>query len=158
VRLRIPLLLALVGACALAACGGDDGAQSNAQRFCAEATAHRNAIVDPPVSDEAGLEATLDFYRLMGQLAPVSIAGEWEQLIVNLETAASFDPADRESEQRVVATAYATEAAAFEVWRWLDRNCGLRLPITTIAPHELAPAATLPGPETTPPTSVADAG
>ena len=76
----------------------------------------------------------------MGELAPVSIAAEWQQLVVNLETAAAFDPSDPESEQEVVAMAYATEAAAYEVWRWLDRNCGLRLPITTIAPHELAPA------------------
>jgi hypothetical protein len=128
-------------------CGGDDGPTSDAERFCGEAIAHQNAIVDPPVSDEAGLAATLAFYRLMGELAPISIAAEWQQLIVNIETASAFDPADPASEQEVVAMAYATEAAAYEVWKWLDLNCGLRLPITTIAPHELAPAATLPGPE-----------
>ena len=138
----------------LAACGGDDGPSSDARRFCGEAAAHQNAIVDPPVGDEEGLQATLDFYRLMGDLAPVSIAEEWQQLVVNLETAAAFDPADPDSEQEVVATAYATEAAAYRVFDWLRRNCGVTIPITTIAPHELAPAATLPGaPATTAPTT-----
>ena len=137
-------MLVALSLTALIACGDDDAPSSDAERFCGEAIAHRNAIVDPPVSDEEGLAATLEFYRLMGDLAPISIAEEWQRLVVNLETAAAFDPTDPDSEQEVVATAYATEAAAYEVYQWLDRNCGLTIDITTLAPHELAPAATFP--------------
>ena len=125
-----------------AACGGDDEPPSDAMAFCREATDHQNAIIDPPVSDTAGLDATLAFYRLMGNLAPISIAEEWNQLVVNLETAAAYDPTDPESEQLVVATAYATEPAAYDVKVWLNRNCGLDIPITTIAPHDQVPAIT----------------
>jgi hypothetical protein len=39
-------------------------------------------------------------------------------------------------------TAYATEPSAFEVKRWLEANCGLDIPITTIAPQESEPART----------------
>lgn len=145
VRSHTPLAaLVALSLAALTACGGDDAPSSDAERFCGEAIAHQNAIVDPPVSDEEGLQATLDFYRLMGDLAPISIAEEWQRLIINLETAAAFDPTDPDSEQEVVATAYATEAAAYEVYRWLGRNCGLTIDITTLAPHELTPAATFP--------------
>ena len=160
VRPRLPLTIALAALTSLAACGSDGEPTSSAERFCGEAIAHQNAINDPPVGDETGLQATLDFYRLMGDLAPISIAEEWNQLIVNLETAASFDPLDPDSEQEVVAMAYATEPAAYAVYDWLQRNCGLTISITTIAPHELAPSATLPGapPATsTPPTTVSTA-
>jgi len=143
VRRRSPTILAvaLLSTTVFTACGGDE-VQSDAVRFCQEAKAHQGAITDPPVSDEVGLEATLEFYRLMGRLAPVSIAEEWNQLVVALETAAAYDPADPDSEQHVVATAYATEAAAYDVKVWLQRNCGLDIPITTIAPHEQVPAIT----------------
>ena len=88
------------------------------------------------------LQATLEFYRLMGQLAPVAIAEEWNDLVVNLETAASLVPGDPESEQLVAMTAYATEPSAYRVQQWLKNNCGLDIPITTIAPQEAQPART----------------
>jgi hypothetical protein len=140
VRTVRPLAVALVAT--LAACGGDDGRQADAGRFCQEAAEHTAAIVAPPLDDEAGLEATLDFYRAMGELAPLSIAEEWNQLVVALETAASLEPGNPASEQQVAATAYATEPAAYAVKVWLNRNCGVDIPITTIAPHDVVPAIT----------------
>jgi len=128
---------------AASACGGNDNdASSDAERFCAEATAQRSTIVAPPVGSESELQATLDFYRLMGQLAPVAIAEEWNDLVVNFETAAALVPGDPESEQLVAMTAYATEPSAYEVKRWLGANCDLDIPITTIAPQEQRPAPT----------------
>ena len=156
-RSHRPLVAAFVALVPLtmAACGGDDEPTGDAPRFCAEATAHQNAIVDPPIVDEAGLEATLDFYRVMGELAPIAIAAEWNQLVVNLETAAELEPGNPESEQLVAATAYATEPAAYAVQVWLRRNCGLEIPITTIAPHEFVPAVTT---SVAPPSTTAPAG
>jgi hypothetical protein len=129
-------------AAVLGACGGDDGAQSDAERFCGEAAAQRELIVAPPLGTEAELDATLDFYRLMGDLAPVAIAEEWNDLVVNLETASTVVPGDPASEQLVAMTAYATEPSAFAVVSWLADNCGVDIPITTIAPQERIPAAT----------------
>ncbi len=127
---------------ALAACERADEVRSDAERFCGEAIARRETIVSPPLNSEAELQATLEFYRLMGQLAPVAIAQEWAALVFNLETAASLIPGDAESEQLVAMTAYATEPSAYEVKRWLAVNCGLDIPITTIAPQEPEPART----------------
>ncbi|MAT04325.1 MAG: hypothetical protein CL424_04690 [Acidimicrobiaceae bacterium] len=144
VRSHRPLVAAIVALAPLAivACGGGDEPQGDAVRFCAEAAEHRETIIDPPVADEAGLTATLDFYRAMGELAPLAIAEEWNQLVVSLETAAELVPGDPESEQLVAATAYATEPAAYAVSVWLRRNCGVEIPITTIAPQEFEPAIT----------------
>jgi hypothetical protein len=142
----------------LTACGDDDLVQSDAERFCGEAIAQRNTILAPPLSTEAELTATLDFYRLMGQLAPIAIAEQWNDLVVNLETAITIVPGDPASEQRVALQAYATERSAYEVATWLKKNCDLDLgPITTIAPQSPVPAATttLPSPDGSAPVTTA---
>lgn len=137
-------------------CGDDGASRANGERFCGEAIEHADVIVSPPLDDEEGLAATLDFYRAMGELAPLSIAEEWGRLVLALEVATDLEPGNPDSEQLVAATAYATEPAAYDVKVWLERNCGLDIPITTIAPHDrVAPVVpTLPGETTVPTTSV----
>lgn len=133
---------AAVALVSLAACGGEEGVQSDAQRFCGEAIANRDSLVAPPLTTAAEIDATLEFYRLMGQLAPVGIAAEWNDLVISLETASTLVPGDPESEQLVAKTAYATEPSAFAVKKWLLDNCRLDIPITTIAPQGAVPAQT----------------
>ena len=146
------LLCAVALAIAVAGCGGDDGeAESNAERFCGEAIANRNSLIAPPLTTEAEVAATLDFYRLMGQLAPVAIAAEWNDVVVSLETASTLVPGDPDSEQIVAKTAYATEPSAFAVKKWLQDNCALDIPITTIAPQGAPPIATTVPPVSTVP-------
>ena len=125
----------------LAACG-DDGVHSDAERFCGEASTRRDMIVAPPMATEAEVEATLDFYRLMGELAPVAIAEQWNDIVHAMETASTVAPGDPDSQQQVALQAYATERSAYEVAVWLKRNCGVDIPITTIAPQEPVPART----------------
>ena len=137
----------------LAACGGVGAVASDAERFCGEASTQRDLIVAPPMATQAEVDATLDFYRLMGDLAPLAIATEWNDLVVAMETASTLVPGDPASEQRVAVTAYATERSAYAVKVWLQRNCGVDIPITTIAPQEFVPAKTTTVPP--PPGSVA---
>ena len=132
----------LAGLLLATACGGDDAIESDAAQFCGEATAHRDTILSPPMASEAELDASLEFYRLMGQLAPVALAEEWNVLVAAMETASTVVPGDPESEQLAAMTAYASEPSAYRVKKWLLDNCGLDLPITTIAPQEQAPART----------------
>jgi hypothetical protein len=139
---RVAILAALtLTVTTLAACG-DDGVQSDAERFCGEASTRRDMIVAPPMATEAEVEATLDFYRLMGELAPVAIAEQWNDIVHAMETASTIAPADPDSQQQVALQAYATERSAYEVAVWLKRNCGVDIPITTIAPQEPVPART----------------
>jgi hypothetical protein len=126
---------------ALAGCG-DDTVSSDAERFCGEATTQREMIVAPPMSTEAELEQTLEFYRLMGELAPAAIAEQWNDIVSAMETASTVVPGDPNSEQAMALQAYATERSAYEVAVWLRRNCGVDIPITTIAPQDPIPART----------------
>jgi hypothetical protein len=140
-----------------AGCSRDEPG-SDAERFCGEAAANTALITDFPITNEAEMQAVLDFYRLMGQLAPVAIATEWNTVLHSLETASTVVPGDPESEQRVAMTAYAAEPSAYAVKVWLERNCGVTIPIVTIAPQAQVPARTVPpstvpggtGPETSP--------
>ncbi len=139
---RAPIVPVLFGAAlAITACG-DDGVESSAAQFCDRAESQRDMIVAPPLGNEAELAATLDFYRLMGQLAPVAIADQWNDLIVAMETANTLVPGDPDSEQAVAMRAYATERSAYEVAVWIKRNCGVDIPIVTIAPQEPVSART----------------
>jgi hypothetical protein len=141
-RPRFGIAAALcVAAVTLAGCG-DDGVSSDAERFCGEATTRREMIVAPPMSTEAELEETLEFYRLMGQLAPAAIAEQWNDIVSAMETASTVVPGDAGSEQEMALQAYATERSAYEVAVWLRRNCGVDIPITTIAPQDPIPART----------------
>lgn len=136
-------VVAALSTVSVAACGGgDDTAVGDAGRFCEQATEQRDTILSPPMATEAELAASLEFYRLMGQLAPVAIADEWDDLVQAMETASTVVPGDAQSEQLAAMTAYAVEPSAFRVRDWLLDNCGLDLPITTIAPQEQVPART----------------
>lgn len=141
----------------VAGCDGDDEPiASDARAFCGRATDERDMILAPPMATEAELQASLEFYRLMGQLAPVAIAEEWGTLVLAMETASTVVPGDPASEQLAAMTAYASEPSAFRIKDWLLDNCGLDLPITTIAPQQQVPARTTT--VAPPPSSVAPDG
>jgi hypothetical protein len=145
VRRLLPISLAGVATLAsvvgVASCG-DGGVDADAEAFCRTATEQQELIVDPPMSTEDELESSMEFYRLMGELAPLAITEDWNVLVTAMETASTVVPGDAASEQLAAMTAYAAEPNAYRVKKWLLDNCGLDIPITTIAPQEQAPART----------------
>ena len=153
-RIAAPWLLATAIGGTLTSCG-DDGVEADAERFCGEAKAQQSTILSPPMASEAELEATLEFFRLMGDLAPLEIEEQWSDLVLAMETASTVVPDDPSSVERAAIQAYATERSAYEIKLYLQRVCGVDIPITTIAPQEPSPArttttTTLPGTPTTP--------
>lgn len=141
---RPAALSVLIAVAALTGCNRNESPASDAERFCGEAAANTALIVDPPLASDTELQATLDFYRLMGQLAPLAIATEWNTIVAAYETASTVVPGDPESEQRSLMSIYAAEPSAYAVKVWLQRNCGVDIPIVTIAPQAPVPARTVP--------------
>lgn len=140
---RRAALTALIAATVLSGCRRDGTVESDAERFCGEAAANAAFISDPPIGTAEELAATLDFYRLMGQLAPLAIATEWDTITAAYETASTVVPGDPESEQRMAKQIYAAEPSAYAVEKWLRENCRVDLPIVTIAPHDPPPTPTV---------------
>jgi hypothetical protein len=126
------LVLAATGL--IAACGSDSA--GNAERFCGEIEVNRAALTSPDLRFTDDVEVLLELYRSIGELAPLAIEEEWDQLIVNYETASTVVPGDPESMQLVVVTALESEAAAARVGEWLTQNCGVDLgPLATLVDH-----------------------
>ena len=118
------------------ACGGDSGG-GDAERFCGEIDANRTSLTQPTLRSVEDVEPLLDLYRRIGDLAPLAVEDDWDQLTLNYETASTVVPGDAESLQRAVATAYESEQSAAAVDRWLRTNCGIDLgPMTTLVAHD----------------------
>lgn len=133
---RHAAIAALVATTAIvaAACGGDD--DPSAERFCGEIEANLDALTRPDLTFADDIEPLLALYREIGDVAPLAIEAEWDQLIVNYETASTVVPDDPESVQRAVTEAFRSERSAATVDQWLQDTCGLSMgPISTIVPQ-----------------------
>jgi hypothetical protein len=142
------------GACAcglalLGACGDQGGSTAD---FCADVRAHRDEILAvPPTADE--IDAFVDLHRDIGRVAPLAIEEEWNDLVVNYETASTVDPGDPESVQRTIETALRTERSVLAVQEWVAENCQVDLgPVATMqAPATTTIASSVPPPDDAPP-------
>jgi hypothetical protein len=93
-------------------------------------------LTDPELATSDQVGPLLDLYRNIAKFAPIAIQAEWEQLVVNYETASTVVPGDDASMQRAIATALQSETSAATVKTWLVDNCALDLgPVATLAPQ-----------------------
>lgn len=121
-------------ALAVAACSNDDS--GNAQRFCGEVDLNSEQLTNPSLAHTDDIEPLLDLYRNVGELAPLAIETEWDQLVAAYETASTVVPGDSESEQRMLAAIFSTEKSAAAIDTWLERNCAVDIgPVFTIVPQ-----------------------
>jgi len=124
----------VVGALVVGSCGGDEG--PSAERFCGEIDVNRERLTAPSLTYEDDIAPLLALYRDIGALAPLAIEKEWDQVVLNYETASTVVPGDAESVQRAVTMAYQSEKSAATVSEWLMVNCAVDIgPLTTLVPH-----------------------
>lgn len=135
----------------LAACGSDEA--PSAERFCGEVAANKEALTDPQLVYADDVDPLLDLYRSVGELAPLAVAGDWNQIVSAYETASTVVVGDQESEQAALTAAYSIEKSAAAVETWLIANCAVDIgPVFTIVPQGPV-AVTVPPSDTTTPTS-----
>ncbi len=121
----------------VSACGADEPG-GDAARFCGEVEANTDALTNPDLTSSDEIEPFLDMYRRIGELAPLAIEQEWDQITLNYETASTLVVGDDASAQRVLASAYRTERSAVAVRDWLTENCAV----------DIGPVATIVAPDT----------
>ena len=98
----------------------------SAERFCGELTTHKDDIHALPTTPEE-VSALINLYSRMGEVAPLEVQENWDQLSTNLKTANSVDINDPASMQAVADQAYATQRAAENLVDWARTTCGLEL-------------------------------
>jgi hypothetical protein len=124
--------LPIVVAAALTSCS-DDSAAGDAERFCGEIEANSDELFTPDIGATTDIDPLLDLYREIGRFAPLAIETEWDQIVLNYETASTVVPGDEESVQAAAARAYQSEESAVAVQEWLIENCAVDIgPVATI--------------------------
>ena len=130
-------LAGLVLAAIVVGCAPDAG---DTARFCGQVAANQEAILAVPATADE-IDDLVSTYRTIGESAPLAIEQEWDDLVLNYETASTVDPGDAESVQRVVAQAVRTERSAIAVHDWLLANCDVALgDVATIGANRPPPA------------------
>ncbi len=116
--------VALASLLTVAACGS--APVRSAEKFCGELTAHKDEIHKLPQSPEE-ISALISLYSRMGEVAPLEVQADWDQLSTNLKTANSVDVNNPASVQGVADAAYATQRSAENLVTWAHNTCGLDL-------------------------------
>ena len=123
------------------ACSADGGRA--AEGYCSKVQLHLQTLNVPQIDDGADISRTIDVYRDIAASAPAAVEPEWQQLVVSIETAATVDPRDAASLQRVADTARSTRPAATRVQQYTERTCALRIadppPVTNPVTATTAP-------------------
>ena len=130
--MRIVVALAVAGCCAITACSSD--APATAGQYCATVTSSLQQLNTPAIVDAAGIEATTQLYRSITSIAPLAVQKEWETMTSNVETAATVDPTDPASVQRVADMTRSSQQAASTISDYTTKICGVTIvtPTTTI--------------------------
>lgn len=115
---------------------GDDEPAGDAERFCGEIEVNQAELFRPEIASDTDIAPLLELYRKIGELAPLAIEEDWDQLILTYETASTVVPGDVASVQAAAAQAYQSERSAAAVKQWLIDNCALDIgPVATIVPQ-----------------------
>ena len=133
--MRNVVTLAAVICCAVTACSSDTPPATDGQ-YCATVSASLAQLTAPAIVDSAGIEATSGLYRSITSIAPLAIQKEWETMTSNIDVAATVDPSDPASVQKVADMARSSQNAAFAISDYTSKLCGvtLGLPTTTVPP------------------------
>ena len=125
----LALALPLIG------CGDDP--KTDAELFCGRVADHHDQLADPTIATAADIESVVALYESVGEVAPVEIAPDWSQLVVNVETASTVVPDDEASVQRTIEVALESEKSAAAVNAWLAEHCGIQIgPAVTLVAHD----------------------
>ena len=124
------MLAAAVTCSAVAACASDAPPATDGQ-YCATVSASLDQLTAPAISDAAGVEATSKLYRSITTIAPLAVQKEWETMTSNVEAAATVDPNDPTSAQKVADMARSSQHAASAIVDYTSKVCGVTLAVTT---------------------------
>lgn len=136
-----PLVAALGLALAIAAGCSDDGVERTEANYCSRVSARAGDLNSPALATQADVDRVVSSWRSVAAAAPLAIEPEWATMVANIETAATVDPTDPASMQRVADTARASEQAANRVIVYTQDTCGVLIGSVTPSATTVAPAA-----------------
>ena len=127
------MLAAAVTCCAVTACASDAPPATDGQ-YCATVSASLDQLTAPAIADTVGVAATSKLYRSITSIAPLAVQKEWQTMTSNVEAAATVDPNDPASAQKVADMARSSQHAASAIIDYTSKVCGVALGVTTTLP------------------------
>jgi len=124
----------------LAACGDAD--QRSESNYCTQVGEHLADIGSPSIATQDDINRTVSAWRKVAASAPIAVEREWKAMVVNIETAATVNPNDPASMQKVADTARASEQAANRVIDYTLKKCGVTIGGVAPVVTTTVPAAT----------------
>ena len=132
---RLGLAAALAGTVAVTAACGDDAPERTEGAYCTEVGNRLNDLNNPVIATADDVQAVLDSWRQVAARAPLAVEDDWAVVLTNRGTAATVDPNDAESVQRMADAARQGEPAATRVITYTYQLCGATIggvtPVTT---------------------------
>ena len=127
--------LAVVACGAVAACSSDTPPATDGQ-YCAAVSASLDQLNAPAIADDAAIAETSRLYHSITSIAPLAVQKEWATMSSNVDTAATVDPTDPASVQKVADMARSSQNAASAISDYTSKLCGVTLgvPTTTLPP------------------------
>lgn len=130
IRAATPLFvraaLGVAGVIGIVACTADPARRTEAN-YCAEVNKRLGDLSAPVLATQADIDRVVGAWRAVASVAPLAIQDEWTAMVDNVVTAATVDPADPASVQRVADRARQTEPAADRVIVYTQTTCGVTI-------------------------------
>ena len=133
---------AALGLAVVAAACGDDAPERTEAGYCTEVTKRLAELNTPSISAPEDVTAVLAAWREVAARAPLAVEEDWAVVVAGMETAATVDPGDPESVQRMADTARAGEPAATRVIVYTYQKCNATIggvPPVTTTPAQVPP-------------------
>jgi hypothetical protein len=131
---------ALMAAVSLVACSSASDQRSEGH-YCEQVRTYLPELNTPVIATTVDVQHMLTVYRSIADSAPLAVQQEWETMVAGVETAATVNPTDKVSVQKVADTARSSEPAANRVIDYTYKKCkaliGKVTPVSTTVP--LAP-------------------
>lgn len=143
-RTRVALPACLVSVAGLlAACGGGGGG-GDSKAFCERVAADQDLLFNAVPDSLEASEEILAAYQAAGEVAPLSIESEWDEMTALFDTVVNGSVPFGDE---VYAPIYASEKSALAIQAWLLENCGITITpgrVPNVVPPVVA-ATTVPG-------------
>ncbi|MCX6522545.1 MAG: hypothetical protein NTZ21_17950 [Actinobacteria bacterium] len=131
------------------AAGCSDTPERTVAAYCAAVGADLQVLMNPAIATGADIDATIDRYRSIAEVAPAQVEPEWQRVIEVLETAATVIPGDQASLELANQAALAGAPAYVEVQQYTQQQCALDVgtpptPTNPVTATTVVPPTTLP--------------
>ncbi len=105
--------------------GCSDTPERTVAAYCAAVGADLEVLMNPAIATTADIDATIDRYRSIAEVAPAGVEPEWQRVIEVLETAATVIAGDQASLEIANQAALAGAPAYGRLQTWTQVECAL---------------------------------